>query len=88
MEGFDEFDNDLVTNEVLSLEVLIDDHNATRERENEAESSVTIQPKIRDVMDALKTVRTYFCCSTEVQDKTFDLINQLETDVFKKTLLP
>ncbi|KAK9736688.1 hypothetical protein QE152_g11383 [Popillia japonica] len=33
LEGFDEFDNDLVTSEGLSLEALIDSQNASKERE-------------------------------------------------------
>jgi hypothetical protein len=92
LEGFDNFDNGLVTNEVLSLEVLIDEHKTAskekaNEEEDETESSIVTQPTIIDVLDALKTIRTFFVCSTEVGDETFKNINQLENVVFKKSLL-
>jgi hypothetical protein len=93
LEGFDDFDNGLVTNEVLSLEVPIDEHKtASKERANEeegdeTESSVVTQPTIIDVLDALKTIRTFFVCGTKVEDETFKNINQLENAVFRKSLV-
>jgi hypothetical protein len=86
LEGFDDFDNGLVTNEVLSLEVPIDEHKtASKERaneeEDETESCIVTQPTIIDVLDALKTIRTFFVCRTEVEDETFKNINQLENAV-------
>lgn len=35
LKGFDDFDNALVTNEVLSLDSLIDEHKTSKEKENE-----------------------------------------------------
>ena len=88
----DEFlkDNGLVTNEISSLDSLVDDHIAQKERENEdeddAESTVITAPKIDDVLGALKTIRAFFYCNTEVEDETFRDINRLENYVFKKSL--
>lgn len=90
LEGFDEFDNDLVTSEVLSLEALIDSQSASKEREIDEEDEIAspaiTMPRVCDVLDALRTIRTFFSCTPEVDDATFKHINTLENSVFNQSL--
>lgn len=57
---YDNFGNGLVTNEVLNIEAQIDEHETTSKK-----------PKIIDVWVTLKTVRRFFVCNTEAEDKLF-----------------
>jgi len=89
LERFDDFDNGLVTNEILSLDTMIEDRHAKDtgdNEEDEAESAEIVAPKISDVWTALNTIRTFFSCSTTVEDNIFIEINNLENSVFKKSL--
>ncbi|KAK9688174.1 hypothetical protein QE152_g35741 [Popillia japonica] len=60
LEGLDEFDNVLVTNEVLSLEPLIDNQSASKERESDEEDEIASPkisiPKLCHVLYALNTI--------------------------------
>lgn len=56
LEGFGQFDNDLVANKDLSLGALIDNQSASKERENNEDDEITSlrisTPRVCDVSDA------------------------------------
>lgn len=89
-EGFEEFDNDFVTNEVSSLKALIDDQIASKEGKSDEKNkivSLTIStPRVCNVLEGLKTIRSFFSCTPEVDDTTFVQINTLENSVFNQSL--
>lgn len=63
---------------------------AAKERKSNEDDEVALPtittPRICVVLDTLKTIGTFFSCTPEVDDTTFEQINILETSVFNQTL--
>lgn len=61
LDGFYNFDDNLVVNEVLSLNALIEYHHASNQKNTEeVETNFTPMPEIIAVLETLKTFRFFF----------------------------